>query len=386
MKMSLLNNTILHLLNFEKYSSFEQALKAAAISNNFQVVLLSSDFNPLIVVETRDLITVEDVINKYKSTGVVDEEGYRFIDVKGVKNYWGVVEILGEKYYLLLIDNEDAYGEAEMTRIAEIIELAMGMWKYTPERDAKAEIVRALLRGNVELALSLKDEAEVNQQNIISAFCASGYDLEFSNKILREFAKKGLLDTYTVEEDDRVYGIIVVSKKELVEEVDVQAELIELFDMLKEQDSIKIYHVTGVDGLEGATDAFRMISETIPFVGSIFPYKRVFSKYELILVSNCIAIQMQGGRLLKNYQDILKPFKKDGSNKSRQLLDTLETFVLDSGMSSAKTAAIMDVHTNTVQYRLKRINEVLGIEITANRIIPGLTVAIALNRLEHTVR
>ena len=383
MKMSLLNNTILHLLNFEKYSSFEQALKAAAISNNYQVVLLSMDFNPLIVVETRDIITVEEVVNTYKSMGAVDHDGYRFIEVKGVKNYWGVVELLGEKYYLLLTDNDDAYGETEMTRIAEIIELAMGMWKYTPERDAKAEIVRALLRGNVELALALKDEAKLDAKKIVSVVCASGYDREFSGKILREFTKKGLLETYAVEEDNRVYALVVCADNASAEDIEVQTSLINLFDKLKEQEAIKIYHVTGIHGLEGASDAFRMISETIPFVGSIFPYKRVFSKYELILVSNCIAIQMQGGRLLKNYQYILKPFK-DGSNKSHQLLETLQTFVLDSGMSSAKTAAIMDVHTNTVQYRLKRINEILGIEITANRIIPGLTVAIALNRLENT--
>ena len=40
---SLINNTIFHLLNFEKHTGFEKALKEAAISNDFQVVLLSED-------------------------------------------------------------------------------------------------------------------------------------------------------------------------------------------------------------------------------------------------------------------------------------------------------------------------------------------------------
>ena len=75
-------------------------------------------------------------------------------------------------------------------------------------------------------------------------------------------------------------------------------------------------------------------------------------------------------------------FTAEGDNKSKQLLETLETFVLDAGMNSGKTSEFMGIHTNTVQYRLKKINEILGAEITGNRVIPGLTIALALRRME----
>ena len=48
---------------------------------------------------------------------------------------------------------------------------------------------------------------------------------------------------------------------------------------------------------------------------SVFPYKRVFTKYELTLVSNCINIQIQGGFVKKNYMELLEPFKEAGENK-----------------------------------------------------------------------
>ena len=143
--------------------------------------------------------------------------------------------------------------------------------------------------------------------------------------------------------------------------------------------------MTGLDGIEGAGDAYRLISESWSFVQNVFPYKRVFTKYELALVSNCINIQLQGGYVKKNYMELLESFKGAGENKGKQLLDTLETFVLDAGMNSGKTAEFMGIHTNTVQYRLKRINDVLGVEITGNRVIPGLTIALALKRLERVV-
>ena len=68
----------------------------------------------------------------------------------------------------------------------------------------------------------------------------------------------------------------------------------------------------------------------------------------------------------------------------RELLnDTLSTFVLDAGMNSNKTAEFMNIHNNTVQYRLKKANDILGAEMTANRVIPGLTMVLALRRLEE---
>ena len=160
-------------------------------------------------------------------------------------------------------------------------------------------------------------------------------------------------------------------------------EALDLFDHIKEDKKVRVFHVTGMDGIEGAGDGLRLINETCAFVENIFPYKRVFSKYEMVLVSNCIYIQIAGGQLKKNYMDLLEPFRKEGSNKAKQLLETLETFVLDAGMNSAKTSEFLEVHTNTVQYRLKKINEILGAEITGNRVIPGLTVALALRRMEN---
>ena len=83
---------------------------------------------------------------------------------------------------------------------------------------------------------------------------------------------------------------------------------------------------------------------------------------------------------------VIKPFRDAKDTKSRQLMETLETFMLDSGLSTAKTARLMDIHANTVQYRLKRIKDVLGVDITANTVVPGLMMALAVYRIENEVK
>lgn len=389
-KNGLINNTIYHLLNFEKYKNFEAAIRKAAISNEFQLVLLSKDFNPIFTVETRQVVTIADAIRSGKASEVEKAPAYTFVDVDGVITYWGTITINKEKCFLLLVDNEDNYSLSEMTKLAEIIELAIGMWKYSPERDAKAEFIKALTRNNKSLAYSLKDDIGLNADGILGVFYAKGIDTNYGNDVINEFEKNEKLEIIRINEGEETFGIVLRKEKTKVsdEEVSEKTKCIQLFEKLKAgQKGVRIFHATGVNGIEGAGDAFRLIRETWSFVESVFPYKRVFTKYELALVSNCINLQVQGGYMKKTYMDLLEPFNKEmGENKAKQLLETLETFVLDAGMNSGKTSEFMGIHTNTVQYRLKKINDVLGAEITGNRVIPGLTMALALKRLDRVVK
>ncbi len=382
---SLISNTVFHLLNFEKHSNFQSAVREAAINNDFQLIILSEDFNPILTVETRHKATISDAIKLGKERNVESSsKAYTMIDVNGVLTYWGPVSINNEKYYMFIVDNEDSYTAGEITKLAEIIELAMGMWKYTPERDAKAEFIKALIRGNKSLAYTLKDEAKISGDDILSVFFSKGIGSEVENHIFAEFEKEEDLNVMKITEGDETYGMILTFEDEKVNPA-LKNSCVQLFDKLKGNKKARIFHVTGLNGIEGAGDAYRLISESWSFVQSVFPYKRVFTKYELTLVSNCINIQIQGGFVKKNYMELLEPFKEAGENKGRQLLETLETFVLDAGMNSGKTAEFMGIHANTVQYRLKKINEMLGVEITGNRVIPGLTMALALKRLERVV-
>ncbi|MFA7501971.1 MAG: PucR family transcriptional regulator, partial [Anaerovoracaceae bacterium] len=152
---SLINNSIYHLLNFEKHSSFLAALREAAINNNFQIVLFSGDFNTVFSVETRHTVSIEDVVRMGIEQDIDKRSNNTKLELKGLSTYWGPLVIGGVKYYLMLVDNDMNYTQDEIVKLAEIIELAMGMWNYTPERDLTAEFIRALRRGNRSLAYAL---------------------------------------------------------------------------------------------------------------------------------------------------------------------------------------------------------------------------------------
>ncbi len=386
----LISNTIFHLLNFEKYGTFESAVKEAAISNNFQLIILSEDFNPILTVETRHNATIQEAITLGRKAEVDQNKFYTMIDVKGVQTYWGAVNISGSKYFMFIVDNEDSYSSGDMTKLAEIIELAMGMWRYTPQRDLKVEFLKALRRGNKSLAYKLKDEAKIQGSSILTVFYGRGIFKEPCSTVLSSIEDDEQLELIKIREKDELYGLVLFMGEHDEDIIMEKRNIImKWYNDLKEDKDVRIFHVTGVNGVEGAADGYKLISETWGYVGSVFPYKRAFTKYDLTLVSNCIHIEKQGGVVKKNFLELLSYFKNANDswevrgNKEKQLLDTLETFVLDAGMNSAKTSEFMGIHTNTVQYRLKKINEILDVEITGNRVIPGLTIALALIRLER---
>lgn len=380
----LISNTIFHLLNFEKHSNFQSAAREAAINNNFQMVILSEDFNPIFSVETRHRTTIAEAIRAGIERDVDKSAVYTRIDINGALTYWGPVTINGEKHYMFIVDNEDSYSPGEITKLAEILEIAMGMWKYSPVKDAKAEFIKALRRGNKSLAHCLKDEAMAEGDEILSVFSVSGVERDDCLKKITAFEKRTGYEVIKIHEGDEIYGMVLEGSGERGEASGESCT--ELYQELYISDSVIIFHVTGVDGIEGSSDAYQLINEAWPFIRYIFPHQHIFTKYELALASNCINISIRSDSVKKNYMDLIAPFKAAREGKGKQLLETLEIFVLDAGMNTSKTAKMMNIHTNTVQYRLKRIREILQADMMGTSIIPGLTVALAVERIEKITR
>ena len=379
---NLINGTIYHLLNFEKYPSFQQAAKQAAINNNFQIVLFSSDFNVVFSVETRHTVSIEDAVRTRLDNADFDKErkGSR-LDVRGLETYWGPIDLAGTRYYLMLADNDKFYTQDEMTKLAEIIELAMGMWNYVPDRDPAAELIRALRRGNRGLAHTLMDELSIKETDFSGVFVIAGARKDEAMQRITAFEADHGLKVIKIADTDEIVGVVLGTPGMRIPD---HAAWRKLACEFTEFGAKKTFNVLTNSGVEGICGAFQLINKTEAFVQFIFPYRRSFTKFELALAANCVSICMNenDGSIKRNYLDLIRPFSEGSDNKSRQLMETLEVFVLDAGLSSSKAAKLMNVHVNTVQYRLKRIREILGADITANTIVPGLMMALAVQRIE----
>ncbi len=382
---NILNNTIYHLLNFDKHSNFPAALREAAMHNNYQIVLMTEEFNTILTVETRHLVRIEDAVQAARKLDAFSMNGFTRVEIEGIVTYWGFINIKDSKYILVIVDNDDEYSAAEMSKLAQTIELAIGMWKYTPDRDSRAEFIKSAVRGDISFCHTLLDESGLRGMQFTSAFYIKDAEdnMEEILDILDEYRKKGDFSMLITSDEGELYGIAYAEGGQ-ERGIEVKNACLEMFDSLKSiHKQERVFHMTGLETLESCVDGFKMINRTSKYMERVFPFKRIFSKYEISMVSDCVYMQSGSQLQRKMYLDLLEPFDREVShNKGMMLIDTLSTFVLDANMNSNRTAEFMDIHNNTVQYRLKKANEILGAEMTANRVIPGLTMALALRRLE----
>ncbi|MBQ9272671.1 MAG: PucR family transcriptional regulator [Mogibacterium sp.] len=383
---NILNNTMYHLLSFENHSNFPEALREAALHNNYQIVLMTEEFNTILTVETRHLVKIEDAVQAARKLDAFSMNGFTRVDIDSVVTYWGFINIKDSKYILAIVDNDDEYSASEMTKLARSIEMAIGMWKYTPDRDSRAEFIKSAVRGDISFCHLLIEEAGLRGMQFTSAFYIrnAGEYIDTFFDVITEYKKKAGFGLLTTTESNEIYGIVYTDGGQ-DRGIEVKNACLEMFNQMKSvKKDERVFHVTGMERLESCVDGFKMINKTARYMEKVFPYKRVFSKYEISMVSDCVYMQSSSQMQRRMYLDLLEPFEREVSqNKGRMLFDTLSTFLLDAGMNSGRTAEFLDIHNNTVQYRLKKANEILGAEMTANRVIPGLTMALALKRLEE---
>ena len=376
---NLINSTIFHLLNFEKYTDFQQAARQAAINNNFQIVLFSEEFNVLFSVETRHERTIEEAVFSAFNQNLDRDQKGALVDVGGLSTYWGPITIAGNKYYLMLVDNEKYYTQDEISKLAEIIELSMGMWNYVPDRDPQSEFLRALRKGNVELAHKLAGEIKINSSDIAAVFLISGIRKKEAQKTFAKFAADKKLTTIVNFEQDEICGIAIRAEEEYAASFEDWEKFAER--MHKDSGAQKLFCIAGLSSIDDACDAFRLITESEAFVSMVFPYKRAFGRFEMVFVNSAVHLARGNSAVKKECTDLIKPLLMGRDVKTKQLLETLNAFVLDAGLSANKTAEILDVHANTVQYRLKHIKELLGVDISSTSVLPGLMTALAVARI-----
>ncbi len=374
---TLINSSIYHLLNFDKYSDFPTAVRAAAESNDYQLVLLSIDLNPLLAIETQQKTSLERVVAAARENAIKVKPGlHEKINVDGVVTYWGVVTINAEPYYMLIADNKEQYSADEVEKLADIFRIAMGMWKYSPASDKRSDFIRALRRGNITKAYEQLTDLDLEGNEVVSVFAAKGPAPEEIIVAIDRYCISNGLINWQIIESNEIMGIIMSPQPKCH-----NTKVSNLFQELKSMENFKAVHFTGINSIEEACSAFKIVKEGIKTADKIYPYKRVFTKYDLALIGSCNSINRKNGHLKRLYLDLVSVFNEEKSQKGKQLLETLQTFVLDAGMNVTKTASIMNIHVNTVQYRLKKVNELLGVEVTGNRVVPGLTVSLALKRL-----
>ena len=130
-------------------------------------------------------------------------------------------------------------------------------------------------------------------------------------------------------------------------------------------------------------EAYRQLQSFKKYVPIVFPKKSVITGGEIAFVGQAKEL-FDTQSYSSTLEDIMK-LQLFTDKRQADLLETMEVFLLDGNMSVAKTAELMFTHKNTIQYRIKSLEGILGHKLTRIPEVYNLYTLAAINRLNKAI-
>lgn len=363
------------------------------LSEKFDCCLVITDmyYDPILIAPPPhhekgcDYITVRTVIQKMLAHNFAPYKAYK-ADFNGsaIKIFNNPFSNNNEKLNLLAFDFTDTLTYWSLSNITSIAGICAGIWKYNHKKQLQTDIVQAILSDNPIQAKILLAKLNISLSSIQGIACIfqkeAAQGKEFLHaaaeklKILLKDADIGFLFS---EADDMLIFIPYYSASV----PSVHERFINSIKALSDSflnHKVNVFYALNTRGILEIGKIYKDFSRVLPLLPIIYPSKRVLSKYQIGLAALCEEITSKMQESASRYLELLSPISAAGSE---ELPDTLAVFLLDANQNTLEASKILYLHTNTIQYRLRKIRELLNIDLLDTSEILDLTVALAVRRI-----
>ncbi len=271
--------------------------------------------------------------------------------------------------------------------IREIMELIFrrmlraNAWRSDPEREVEAEFVQVLLdddrlglhRLERKLGSSNLDILGMRVIVLENNEISEDKGKQLLNVVRSHYSSQDIRSFAAVYDGTIVVLISSVNKKYNVKDEEYLIQLISEPVLMLRQD--------GLTESKDVRELFTHTSRALRPESRIFTRKKVFNRNDIGFVDNILRIINAGEQAILPYQALLSPLRDYDASYTAELYSTLETLLLDANMSTANTVNLLFLHQHTIQYRLRKIKEILNDDVFTFSTQFELSTALAINRL-----
>lgn len=273
-----------------------------------------------------------------------------------------------------------------MYHIIEILQIFSKLWNLDTDNILENALIPAIMEGDEKkmYRISAKlgiDIAAINTTVIVrpSVDC----DHRKKLKLLREgvstikecaynLNREIIVDTY----GQYIIAFIIYSPMAENDNIALN-ELIETLNQVLSDFTITFF--PNDDNIADISKTYRLYTEYIPDVIKIFPLKKRLSYGDILFAKNCRKMIDEKNEDYRICCNLLRPLQD--SKEDRELFSTLAAYYLDADCQIKKTAEMLFLHRNTVQYRLNKAGTVCNFLVQDNLDSHLMYTAIACRRL-----
>lgn len=381
--------------------SLQYAMHLIADKLGCGLIIFDDNLNPLLLANVPDdtYCVLDIATKKFLKQGAYLNQKYGKFDIRTSENSITVhhTPIRIEKHtpmYLYVIDyNNDIYNTI-VGQIAEAIKLFASIWGYDPVKEVEARLVQAILNKDNVLVNLLSNRLKISTANLcglvlIKPKPKSQLLPELHSMIhkIKHDLENLPIRVLTYERQESIEMILVKEKGDnSVESSTLFNETAVAIGNAVFSSSLVAVAILGISGLEQLYEEYKRVERTRDVAQLVYPHKKMFSKYDLRFAEHCLELSRSQNGEINKFKELFKPLVEYDLAHANCMVETLTVFLLDTGLNTQQTAKIIFLHPNTVNYRIKKIKNMLGADITDMPLLLLLSTALAIDRISKDSR
>ncbi|MBP2097608.1 PucR family transcriptional regulator [Enterococcus rivorum] len=263
------------------------------------------------------------------------------------------------RMYLFVITEKKELPIFELDQVTEVIQVALNLWGKKHGEVSEYALVKAIINDESEKMYRLAKILSVNVSSVQLLWLVHINDLSKEKEIRAELIDQlsKFYRTCVVQMIDHCFVVLLGNYMHKHSELDITKEFMET---TTHYSSIKdIIFCPRMRNTSDVREMYQLVNDVEKLFPVIYKERKIFSAAEIKSLKKAMMLATMGEQKIAEHLVILEPLMED-----KEAIKTLCSFLLDSNGSFSKCSELLYVHKNTVKYRIKKISELLGYDVT----------------------
>ncbi|MEK5477327.1 PucR family transcriptional regulator ligand-binding domain-containing protein [Paenibacillus sp. FSL R5-0407] len=282
----------------------------------------------------------------------------------------------GEALYLFVIKENAKLPVKTIDKIGEVVQVAVNLWGDKHNEVSEYALVKAILNDESEKMRRLAHLLHIDVAAVQMMWLVYFEDLSEEKDIREDLAEhlSKYYQTAVIQTIDYCIVVLLGNGSYKSNEIEIAEEYMETTSFLS-----SISEMVYAPRMRNTTDVRRMyqlVNQVRKQIHLIYHERKWFTAAEIRSMKRAVDLSVQGEEVVEEWMSVIAPVLEDPES-----VRTLMTFLLDAKGSFDECSQLLFVHKNTVKYRVKKISELLGYDITKNSEFYDVYLACMIYRL-----
>lgn len=340
----------------EHLQSVEITLKLLSDRLKSNILLTNTNFEIVnqVMWPRNSSLDVLSVVQEFSKNNLNDSSALScFIEYKTIhqKN--------GEQLYLFIIKENTKLPAKTIEKISEVVQVAINLWGDKHDEVSEYALVKAIINDESDKMRRLANQLHIDVSAIQMMWLVYINDLS-EERAIRDELEEHLSKYYkttVIQTIDHCIIVLLGNCSYRYNEFEIATEFIETTNFNSQISEIA--YSPRMRNTQDVRRMYQLVNHVGKKVHSIYKNRKLYTSAEIRSIKRAIDLSKQGEEMIEESLSVIAPILND-----KESLRTLMTFLLDANGNFEECGKLLFIHKNTVKYRIKKISELIGNDVT----------------------